>query len=329
MRPTFTSQTLEHLENAFYSSSLAKLSAKDFEDAGYKPWIRQRFVEIGGDEAVHVATLSSALGDQATKACTYDFGVNSVKDFIATSVLLEGVGVSVRTPHDVPSMLRLTHRLSPPFPLSVPRLTLVLPRTSRLRRFVSRLACATHRDEAADTNFVFAFTQYLTVAGSILTTEARHASWAQSSAALNDPAANPFDTPAGSFSQVYSLAAPLIKSCPKSNPTLPVKAFPALKVSESVLKPGATVKVSGDGVKDGQQVAFLNALTTMFAPIKNGQVTVPQIGGGRTYALVVPGDAKTVSDDNTIAGPVASDLLYSPYKGEQIGLANMKKAPVN
>lgn len=87
------------------------------------------------------------------------------------------------------------------------------------------------------------------------------------------------------------------------------------------------MKVSGKGVQDGQQVAFLNGLNTMFATIKNGQVTVPQIAGGRTYAVVVPGDAKTVSDDNTIAGPVASDWLYNPYAGEQLGLKEMKATP--
>lgn len=43
--------TLEHLEDTFYRESLAKLDEKAFSDAGYGPWVRQRFQEIGGHEA--------------------------------------------------------------------------------------------------------------------------------------------------------------------------------------------------------------------------------------------------------------------------------------
>ncbi|KAJ1019255.1 hypothetical protein NDA13_006175 [Ustilago tritici] len=60
--------TLEHLENAFYRDSLATYDAAAFRAAGYPDW--------------------------ATKECTYNFGVTDVKSFIATSVLLEGIGES-------------------------------------------------------------------------------------------------------------------------------------------------------------------------------------------------------------------------------------------
>lgn len=119
-----------------------------------------------------------------------------------------------------------------------------------------------------------------------------------------------YDVPTN-FNQTYSLAAPLIQRCPDSNAKLPVVAFPALTLSEKVLKPGQNVKVSGKGVQDGQQVAFLTAGQTLFAPIQGGSVKVPQISTGRTYALVVKSGAKTASDDNTVAGPVASDYLRS------------------
>ena len=57
-------------------------------------WVRQRFVEIGGHEKAHVDFLTKALGDQATKECTYNFGVTDVNTFIATAALLEGIGES-------------------------------------------------------------------------------------------------------------------------------------------------------------------------------------------------------------------------------------------
>lgn len=70
---------LEHLEATFYHESLDKLSAKDFSDAGYGPWVRERFQEIGGHEISHVQFLTKALGSDAIAACEYEFGVTDVK----------------------------------------------------------------------------------------------------------------------------------------------------------------------------------------------------------------------------------------------------------
>lgn len=84
--------TLEHLERTFYAEALPSASA--FARAGYPAYVRERFVEIGGHEKNHVNFLSTALGDQAVKACTYNFGVTGPQSFIATAQLLEGVGVS-------------------------------------------------------------------------------------------------------------------------------------------------------------------------------------------------------------------------------------------
>ncbi|KDR67494.1 hypothetical protein GALMADRAFT_130255 [Galerina marginata CBS 339.88] len=89
--------TLEHLEKAFYSGALAKFDQKAFDDAGLPSFARGRFQQIAGHERAHVDFLSSALGDKATKPCTYNFPYTDVKSFIALSQVFEGVGVSAYT----------------------------------------------------------------------------------------------------------------------------------------------------------------------------------------------------------------------------------------
>lgn len=251
--------TLEHLENAFYRDALP--SAEDFKKADYPSWVHQRFVEIGGHEKSHVDYLTKALGDQATKECKYNFGVTGPKSFIATSQLLEGVGVS------------------------------------------AYLGAAANITNPA----------YLTAAGSILTTEARHSAWVQSSAALSDPAGSPYDTPTN-FNQTYSLAAPLIVSCPSSNPALPVKAFPKASFAKAPTKLGQSVTVKSDKLQQGQKLGFIGGAGAIsFANIENGKATLPKdVTWGRTYAIIVKGDAKTITDENTVAGPIAFDILPTP-----------------
>lgn len=145
---------------------------------------------------------------------------------------------------------------------------------------------------------------YLTAAGSILTTEARHSAWVQSTAALADPAGSAYDVPLN-FNQTYSLAAPLVKSCPKSNAALPVVAFPALTITPD----NGEWKIAGKGVEDGQFLAAVSADGTTFTKIENGEVKAPaKPATGRTYYLVTKGD-KAVTDDNTVAGPTLMDNL--------------------
>ncbi|PWY99343.1 hypothetical protein BCV70DRAFT_232289 [Testicularia cyperi] len=158
---------------------------------------------------------------------------------------------------------------------------------------------------------------YLTAAGSILTVEARHASWVASSVQQGDGFGAAFDTPLN-FNQTYSLAAPLITSCPDSNPALPVAAFPAVTVEGKVCA-GKTVTLSGDAVQSGQYAAFLSGLNVYYAQIGDGNtVTVPEdIQYGRSY-LVVTKDNTSVSDDNTVAGPAVIDIPLSAEKAEQI-----------
>lgn len=75
---------------------------------------------------------------------------------------------------------------------------------------------------------------YLTVAGSILVTEAKHTSYQR--AAIGEIAiANPYGTPLDPTS-VYTLAAAFIKSCPSTNAALPFKPFPSLSVTPAESK---------------------------------------------------------------------------------------------
>jgi hypothetical protein len=86
--------TLEHLESNFYTTFLPQFSQQDFLSAGYAPFIRGRMVQIGSHESDHVLFLENVLGANATKACEYSFPVKDVKDFVAVSQVLEGVGVT-------------------------------------------------------------------------------------------------------------------------------------------------------------------------------------------------------------------------------------------
>lgn len=257
--------TLEHLENAFYRDTLATYDAEAFRAAGYPDWVRQRFVEIGGHEKAHVDFLTTALGDQATAECTYNFGVTDPKSFVATSVLLEGIGES--------AYLGAAQNITNP--------------------------------------------AYLTAAGSILTVESRHAGWVASSVQQGDGFPAPFSTPLN-FNETYSLAAPLIVSCPSTNPALPVKAFPAATISGDVCG-GKTVSISGEGVQSGQYAAFLSGLNVYYAQIgDNGSVQVPQeVGYGRVY-VIVSNTNNSIADDNVVAGPAVVDIPLSAGQAEQI-----------
>jgi len=260
--------TLEHLENAFYRDSLAKYDNAAFAAAGFPMWVRSRFAEIGAHEKAHVDFLTSALGQNATAECTYNFGVTDPKSFAATAQLLEGVGVS------------------------------------------AYLGAA-----AAITN-----PAYLTAAGSILTTEARHAAWVASAVNKGDGFGGAFDTPL-TFNQTYSLAAPLITGCPSSNPALPVVAFPSLTTDPAVPTPGQEVSLKADGLPDGQYVAFLSGPMTYFAEVQGSKVTVPQeVGFGRGYAVLVKSNG-TVSDDTTVAGPAAFDIPLTSEQALQIAVS--------
>ncbi|KAL8927304.1 MAG: hypothetical protein Q9208_002481 [Pyrenodesmia sp. 3 TL-2023] len=89
--------TLEHLEDKFYREALDNFTQSDFADAGFDSTFYENLKEISADEMTHVSFLTAALtaaGAQPVAECTYAFGVTDVKSFVATSSILEGVGVS-------------------------------------------------------------------------------------------------------------------------------------------------------------------------------------------------------------------------------------------
>ncbi|KAI4721823.1 Ferritin/ribonucleotide reductase [Aureobasidium sp. EXF-10727] len=163
---------------------------------------------------------------------------------------------------------------------------------------------------------------YLTAAGSILTVEARHNAFIRGNLDAS-PFPQPFDVPLD-FDQVYSLAAPFIKSCPASNPTLPVKAFPSLSVGKDVQMPimqGQTIEF--DLAADMQVpagplfVAFPLATGTMFssAVVKDckiyARIPVSVYGpAGESFAILTTNDT-VVNDDNTVAGPAVVEIMSS------------------
>jgi hypothetical protein len=117
------------------------------------------------------------------------------------------------------------------------------------------------------------------------------------------------------MNEVFTLAAPFITSCPSSNPTLPLKAFPSLTFSSS--KPGSEstltyTPANKSGSSSDLFVAFLTGLSQEFAPIKDGKVVIPSDLKGTVYAIVTSSSTK-VDDSNTIAGPA---ILNFPFDSE-------------
>ncbi|WWD18043.1 hypothetical protein CI109_102490 [Kwoniella shandongensis] len=148
---------------------------------------------------------------------------------------------------------------------------------------------------------------YVTVAGSILTTEARHQAWLNSAVEKAAAWSGPEDTPLD-FDEVYSIAAAFITSCPTTNPTLPFKAFPALTIAADGTV-GTTAKT------DGAFVQLLQGLDQNTYPVVNGKVQGLPTTQGIAYAVLTSqGNSTLVGDENILAGPV---IFNSPFNSKQ------------
>jgi len=143
--------------------------------------------------------------------------------------------------------------------------------------------------------------EILETAGSILTTEARQASWVASAVNSDTPWSGAFDIPLD-FNQVTTLASGFIVNCPASNPTLPFKAFPGLTVAPSKPDAGANVTLSFSGSTSGLFLSLLSGLSTISMPIENNTITLPSNLTGTVYAIVTQ-NSGNVTDASTVAGP--------------------------
>ncbi|KAI5123180.1 hypothetical protein M0805_003947 [Coniferiporia weirii] len=163
----------------------------------------------------------------------------------------------------------------------------------------------------------------LSVASSILSVEARHSSWIQSSVFDGEPWSGAFDT-AIDPKMGYSLASTFITSCPSSNPSLALTAFPSLSLTNpsggnvsfngsSTPAPGTNVTLvysTSNTTSNGTQyAAFLNGLNTTFVAIGNNQTTIPPFLQGFVYTFVTTSNT-SLNDSNIVAGPAPFTITF-------------------
>lgn len=150
---------------------------------------------------------------------------------------------------------------------------------------------------------------YLTAAAVVLSTEARHNSWITAVTMSEQPWSGAFDTPLG-LNEVFTIASAFIKSCPSSNPVLPVKAFPALTFPTGTA-PGKTVKPTFNATASGSKfVAFYTGVAVEYASISSsGEVKIPSDLLGTVYAVITT-SGSAVTSGNTLAGPA---ILEFPF----------------
>lgn len=165
---------------------------------------------------------------------------------------------------------------------------------------------------------------YLTVAGSILVTEALHTSLQRFSLG-QIAAANPYGTPLG-LNEVFTLAAAFIKSCPKTNPALPVKAFPALTAAGGQrMTPGTSFRFTTKDQQKGKLfVTFVSGLSVTSVPAvvrgKEIHANIPKTAMGQTYAILTNKEVTKLTDDVVVAGPAILEVPPpSPTGGSRGG----------
>ncbi|KAH8908348.1 hypothetical protein BR93DRAFT_478278 [Coniochaeta sp. PMI_546] len=155
----------------------------------------------------------------------------------------------------------------------------------------------------------------LSTAASILTIEARHQT-ALRIAAKSAAAPQPFDT-ALSPKQVFSLAAPFIKSCPEGS-NLILTAFPTLTMAggaaASAVAAGSTLQLQSDAAATATFCAFttggIPGGTTFTAFTAGSGCTVPQGLAGVVYVNLASAGPLTgvLTDDIIVAGPMVMQV---------------------
>jgi hypothetical protein len=155
-----------------------------------------------------------------------------------------------------------------------------------------------------------------------MTVEARHSAYLRASLGLVP--FKPFDVPLG-FNEVYTVASPFIVSCPSSNPELPVKSFPSLKVMSShpvVMTGNMVTLVAGEEFQmmnaSNVHAAFITVTGPVWAPLKpmgNGTftVTIPKGIMGQSYVVLTRGNEQA-TDDNILAGPAIIQVNYDAVR---------------
>ena len=98
----------------------------------------------------------------------------------------------------------------------------------------------------------------------------------------------------------FSLGSAFITSCPPTNPSLPLQAYPTLNLTGAV--PGHNATVQYNSSTYATYIAFYYELQPIFVAIDQGQVTVPTQLSGQVYAVATTNGTE-VTDDNTVAGP--------------------------
>lgn len=142
---------------------------------------------------------------------------------------------------------------------------------------------------------------YLTAAGSILTSEARHNAFIRY---INGY--SPFvteDTPLDPKS-VQSLATPFFSSCPNGSAP-PFGSFAAANLTSTTTLPGSSINVAFEGSSNatGLYCIFFSGLQNSVAPYANGSCTIPTANATRGQAYGVISNSQTFSDSAVVAGP--------------------------
>lgn len=157
---------------------------------------------------------------------------------------------------------------------------------------------------------------YLTVAGSILVTEALHTSM-QRSAVGEVPMANPYGTPLDPTS-VYSLAAMFITSCPPGNPSLPFVPYPSLTYmpnnagycEQANCAPSAQIKrayndwasVTTTRTSTSTRATSTTTSTTSMMPTPSPNMNMPPASAGTTITLVAASNVPAGSYVTFVSG---------------------------